>query len=91
MSARRFQRAATTIAGRQRRTSSSRWCLGTAEIVDVTDAGELQQRSEDHEEARHQVEINTLEVGDLGQRGVRAGEDGGHGEYGGDAEADASR
>jgi len=59
--------------------------------AEETDAGVLQQRREHHDEAGDEKDVDAFEVGDLGQRGVWAGQDGGHGEYGRDAERDASR
>ena len=55
------------------------------------DARVLEQRREHHDEAGDEKDVDALEVGDLGQRGVGAGQDGGHREHGGDAERDARR
>jgi len=55
------------------------------------DAGVLEQRREDHDEAGDEEDVDALEVGDLWQRGVGAGQYGGHGEDGRDAERDARR
>jgi len=71
----------TAGTGRRRRLGAS----------DETDAGVLEQRSEDHAEAGDEEDVDALEVGDLGQRGVRAGQYRGHREHGGDAESDAGR
>jgi len=55
------------------------------------DARVLEQRREHHDEAGDEKDIDALEVGDLGQRSVGAGQYGGHREHGGDAERDARR
>lgn len=55
------------------------------------DARVLKQRRENHDEAGDEKYVDTLEVGDLGQRGVRAGQDRCHRQNCGDAEGDARR
>ncbi len=50
-----------------------------------------QQRGEHHEEARPQVDVDGLDVGYLWQGRVGGGHEGGHGEHGGDAQADSRR
>jgi len=59
--------------------------------TEEADAGVLEQRREDHNEAGDEEDVDALEVGDLREGGVSAGDEGGHGEHGGDAESDASR
>ena len=59
--------------------------LGPAAKEDVVDEGVLQQREEDHDEAAHQVHVDGLDVGDLGERLPQVGVDGRHGEHRGDA------
>jgi len=59
--------------------------------TEEADAGVLEQRREDHDEAGDEEDVDALEVGDLGQRGVRAGQDRRHRQHGRDAERDASR
>jgi len=58
--------------------------------AEEADAGVLEQRREDHDEARDEEDVDALEVGDLGQRGVGAGQNRRHREHGRDAERDAS-
>lgn len=40
--------------------------MGTSAEEDVVDESVLQQRQEDKEEAAHQIDVDGLDVGDLG-------------------------
>ena len=59
--------------------------LGPAAEEDVVDQGVLQQGEEHEDEAAHQVHVDGLDVGDLGQGLPQVGVDGCHGEHRGDA------
>lgn len=50
-----------------------------------------QQTSKHHDEAGPQVDVDGLDVGDLGQGGVGGGHERGHGQHGGDAEGHPGR
>lgn len=58
--------------------------LGALAEEDVVDEGVLQQGQEDKDKAPHQVHVNSLHVGDLGERLSQVGVDGGHGQHRGD-------
>lgn len=60
-------------------------------LPQVAHRGVFEQRREHHHEARPQVHVDALDVGDLWQGRVRAGHERGHGEHGGDAQGDAGR
>jgi len=51
-------------------------------LAETVDAGVLEQRAEDHHEARDEEDVDALEVGDLGQRGVGRRQYGRHREHG---------
>jgi len=51
-------------------------------LAETVDAGVLEQRAEDHHEARDEEDVDALEVGDLGQRRVGCGQNGRHREHG---------
>jgi len=53
--------------------------------TEEADAGVLEQRREDHNEAGDEEDVDALEVGDLGQRGVGTGQYRRHRQHGGDA------
>ena len=55
-------------------------------LVRVAHAGVLDQGPEHHEEADEEVDVDALHIGDLGQGGVDAVAEGGHGKHGGHAE-----
>ena len=55
----------------------------------IGDHGVLDHRGERHEKAADEVDVNALDVGDLGQAGVRAPDERDHGEHSGDTETDA--
>ncbi len=57
-------------------------------LVAVADTSILYQSTKDHEEAHPQVDVDGLHVGDLRQRRVDAGHEGGHGEHSCHAQAD---
>lgn len=59
-------------------------------LAQVADSRVLQQGGKDQHERRSQVDVDGLDVGDLGQGSVRAGHEGRHGEDGGDTECDTS-
>ena len=50
-----------------------------------------EKRSEHHDETVAQVDVNCLDVGDLGQGGVCGRHEGGHGEHGGHAQVHTRR
>ena len=58
--------------------------LRTPAEEDVVDEGVFQQCQEDHDEAAHQVHVDSFDVGDLGQGLSQVGVDGGHGQHRGD-------
>ena len=62
-----------------------------AAVAHVTHRRVLHERREHHEEAHDEEHVDGLEVGDLGQRGVGAGDEGGHGEHRGDTEGSTGR
>ena len=62
-----------------------------AAVAHVADRRVLHERGKHHEEAHDEEHVDGLEVGDLGQRGIGAGDEGGHGQHGGDAEGYTSR
>ena len=57
-------------------------------LVGVAHTGVLYQGTEHHEEAHEEVDVDTLHVGNLGQGGVDAVAEGGHGEHSGHPQAD---
>lgn len=58
--------------------------MRTSAEEDVVDKGVLEQRQEDEDEAAHQVDVDGLDVGDLGQGFPQVGVDGGHCQHSGD-------
>ena len=67
------------------------WLRWRSEVADVADGSILDDGSEDHDEAGDEVDVDTLQVGDLWQGGVGARDESGHGEDGSDAEGNPCR